>query len=290
MFENFKTVLLLGSLTGILIVIGGIIGSIFHLASLGIIIGFVLAVGMNFISYFYSDSITLSAYNAKIVTPEEAPVLHEIVIELANNAGIKKPKVAIIPSYEPNAFATGRNEDHAVVAATSGILNLLTHDEIKGVLAHEIGHIKNRDILISSVAATVAGMITMVADLGRYAVFFADDEDGGGAIASILVAIIAPIAASIIQLAISRSREYKADATGAMITSNPLALADALRKIESGIIDQPMDAKPTDAHMFIINPFEGAGQKLLNLFSTHPSTEDRIKRLEKMSVTGEYDI
>ncbi len=288
MLDTLKTVILLGFLTAVLIVVCGVIGSIFHLGSLGILIGFIIAIIMNFISYFYSDKIALSAYNAQIVSEQDAPNLHQIVTELSNNAGIKKPKIAIIRSNDPNAFATGRNQDNATVAVTTGILNLLNEEELKGVLSHELGHVKNHDILISSVAATVAGMIVTVASFGRF-IMFSDEDDMGSIISSILISIIGPIAATIIQLAISRSREYEADATGARICSNPLALANALRKIEIGVENEPMlDARSTDAHMFIINPFGDMGSKLETLFSTHPSTAERIRRLEEMSSNGNY--
>ncbi|MCD7781798.1 MAG: zinc metalloprotease HtpX [Methanosphaera sp.] len=290
MYENLKTAVLLGFMSAVLIVVCGIIGNVIGIGSLGILIGLVLAIIMNFISYFYSDSIALSSYKAKIVSEQESPNLHRIIGELSTNAGIKKPRVAIIPSNDPNAFATGRNEDHAVVAVTSGLLNMLDEQELRGVLSHELGHIKNKDILISSVAATIAGMITAIANWGSYAFIFADDEENmGSIIGAILVSIIGPIAAAIIQMSISRSREYKADATGAQICGNPLALASALRKIEFGTIQNPMtDAKTTDAHMFIMNPFGNRGSKMANLFSTHPSTADRIQRLEEMSKTNNY--
>ena len=244
---------------------------------------------MNFVSYFYSDKLALSSYNARIVSEQEAPNLHRIIGELSNQAGIKKPRVAIIESGTPNAFATGRNQDHAAVAVTTALLQILNEDELRGVLSHELGHIKNRDILISSVAATLAGMIVAIADWGRYAVFFATDDDAGSIVGSLLIAILGPIAATLIQLSISRSREYKADATGAQICGNPHALAEALRKLEFANINMPMtDAKSTDAHMFIINPLSNIGGTLQKLFSTHPSTADRIKRLEEMAVSQQY--
>lgn len=285
MFENFKTAILLGLMSAILIVLFGFIGQLLHFGRLGIFIGFGAAIVMNFVSYFYSDKIALSSYNARIVTEQEAPNLHRIVGDLANRAGIKKPRIAVIESADPNAFATGRNQSHAAVAVTTGILNLLDENELRGVLSHELGHIRNKDILISSVAAVVAGMIVFVADLGRYAVFFSSDNDGAmDLVASLLMMILGPLAATIIQLAISRSREYKADATGAEICGDPLALASALRKLEFGVQQHPMNnARNTDAHMFIINPFGNAANKLKNLFSTHPSTSDRIRRLEEIA-------
>lgn len=285
MFENLKTVILLGFMSAILIIIFGYIGNLFNLGGFGILIGFIFAVGMNFVSYFYSDKIALSSYNAKIVSEQEAPNLHRIVSDLANSAGIKKPRIAVIQSNDPNAFATGRNQNHAVVAVTTGILQLLDEDELRGVISHEMGHIRNKDILISSVAATIAGMIVAIASWGRYAVFFANNDDGMvDVLGSLLLAILGPIAATIIQLAISRSREFKADATGAEICGNPLALASALRKLEFGTTQHPMtNAKTTDAHMFIVNPFGNASNKLKNLFSTHPETSERIRRLEDMA-------
>ena len=289
MLENLKTALLLGIMSAILVVVCGAIGSIFSLGSFGIFIGFIFAIIMNFVSYFYSDKIALSSYNARIVSEQEAPNLHRIIGELSNQAGIKKPRVAIIESNTPNAFATGRNQSHAAVAVTTALLQILNEDELRGVLSHELGHIKNRDILISSVAATLAGMIVAIADWGRYAVFFATDDDAGSILGSLLIAILGPIAATLIQLSISRSREYKADATGAQICGNPHALAEALRKLEFANINMPMtDAKSTDAHMFIINPLTNIGGALQKLFSTHPSTADRIKRLEEMAVSQQY--
>lgn len=285
MFEGLKTVILLGFMTALLIVICSYVGALFHFGRLGIIIGLVLAIVMNITSYFYSDKIALSSYGAKIVTKEEAPNLHRIVEELANSAGILKPRIAVIQSDDPNAFATGRNQSHAVVAVTTGILNLLDEDELRGVISHEMGHIKNKDILISSVAAIVAGMIVAIASMGRFAVLFTDEDNGlGGVIAALLMMVLGPLAATIIQLAISRSREFKADATGAEICGNPMALASALRKLEFGVTQHPMEnAKDTDAHMFIINPFGNASNKLKNLFSTHPETSERIRRLEEMA-------
>ncbi len=285
MFENLKTVILLGFLSAVLIIICMFIGNILNLGRLGIIIGLLLSIGMNISSYFYSDKIALRSYNAKIVSEQESPNLHRIVGELANRAGIKKPRIAVIQSRDPNAFATGRNQNHAVVAVTTGILELLNEEELKGVISHEMGHIRNKDILISSVAATVAGMIVALASWGRYAVIFANTQDRGmDVFGTILLSILGPVAATIVQLAISRSREFKADATGAEICGNPLALASALRKLEFGTKQHPMNnAKSTDAHMFIVNPFGNASNKLKNLFSTHPETSERIRRLEDMA-------
>ncbi len=285
MFENLKTVILLGFMSAILVIIFGFIGSLFNLGRFGILIGVLSAVVMNFVSYFYSDKIALSSYNAKIVTPEESPNLHRIIADLANSAGITKPRVAIIRSDVPNAFATGRNQNHAAIAVTTGILQLLNEDELRGVLSHEMGHIKNRDILISSVVATIAGMIVAIASWSRYLFIFSNDDNGlFEIIGAILLAVLGPVSATIIQLSISRAREFRADATGAEICGNPLALASALRKLEFGVSQNPMqNAKNTDAHMFIINPFGNAGKKLSNLFSTHPETSERIRRLEEMA-------
>ena len=285
MLENLKTVILLGFMSAILVIIFGFIGSLFNLGRFGILIGVLFAIGMNFVSYFYSDKIALKSYNAQIVSEQESPNLHRIVEDLANSAGIKKPRIAIIRSNDPNAFATGRNQNHAVVAVTTGILQLLNEDELRGVISHEMGHIRNKDILISSVAATIAGMIVAVANWGRYAFIFANNDDGAmDIIGSILLAILGPLAATIIQLSISRAREFKADATGAEICGNPLALASALRKLEFGTTQHPMtNAKETDAHMFIMNPFGNATNKIKNLFSTHPETSERIRRLEDMA-------
>ena len=284
MLESLKTVILLGFMSAILIIICGFIGNLFNISGLGIMIGLLLAIIMNFTSYFYSDKIALSSYNAKIVSEQESPNLHRIVGDLANKAGIKKPRVAIIQSRDPNAFATGRNQNHAVVAVTTGILELLNEEELRGVISHEMGHIRNKDILISSVAATIAGMIVAIASWGRYAFLFANNKEGMDVLGSLLLAFLGPVAASIIQLAISRSREFKADATGAEICGNPLALASALRKLEFGTTQNPMkNAKSTDAHMFIVNPFGNTTNKLKNLFSTHPETSERIRRLEEMA-------
>lgn len=284
MLESLKTVILLGFMSAILIIICGFIGSMFNLRGFGIILGLLFAIIMNFTSYFYSDKIALRSYNAKIVSEQEAPNLHRIITDLANRAGIKKPRIAVIQSRDPNAFATGRNQNHAVVAVTTGILDLLNEEELRGVISHEMGHIRNKDILISSVAATIAGMIVALASWGRFAFVFADSRNGNEVFGSLLLAILGPIAATIIQLAISRSREFKADATGAEICGNPLALASALRKLEFGTTQHPMtNAKSTDAHMFIVNPFGNAANKLKNLFSTHPETSERIRRLEDMA-------
>ena len=279
MENRIKTVLLLAGMTAFLIVIGRLIGG-----RSGMYLAFILALGMNFFSYWFSDKIVLKMYGAQEVTPADAPQLHQIVEELAREAGIPKPKVYIIPDDSPNAFATGRNPDHAAVAATEGIMRLLTPMELKGVLAHEIGHVRNRDILISSIAATMAGAIMILADMARFGAIFGvgsrDNEEGPGIIGILVMSIIAPIAAMLIQMAISRSREYLADETGAHLAHNPESLARALEKLSMGVQQVPMDASPATAHMFIVNPLTGSG--LMNLFSTHPPLEERVALLRAM--------
>ncbi len=272
-----RTALLLGALTGILLAIGAIIGG-----PAGVIVAFLFAALMNFTAYWYSDKIVLAMYGAKEVSPAEAPRLHRIVDRVAMSAGIPKPKVYIIPTETPNAFATGRDPNHAAVAVTQGILRLLDDDELEGVIGHEIAHIKNRDTLVSTVAATIAGAISMLAYMAQWAVLFsARDRDKAEVVGALLMAIIAPIIATIIQLAISRTREFMADETGAKITHKPLALASALRKLEYAVRQIPMDANPATSHMFIVNPL--SGRTIIKLFSTHPPTEERIRRLEKLA-------
>jgi heat shock protein HtpX len=279
MENRIKTVLLLAGMTAFLIVIGKLLGG-----RTGMYLAFILALGMNFFSYWFSDKIVLKMYGAQEVTPADAPQLHQIVEELAREAGIPKPKVYIIPDDSPNAFATGRNPEHAAVAATEGIMRLLTPVELKGVLAHEIGHVRNRDILISTIAATMAGAIMILADMARFGAIFGlggrDNEEGPGIIGILVMSIIAPIAAMLIQMAISRSREYLADETGAQLAHNPESLARALEKLSLGVQRAPMDASPATAHMFIVNPLTGS--TLMNLFSTHPPLEERVARLRAM--------
>ncbi len=280
--SKLKTYLLLALLTILLVVIGDLIGG-----KSGMTIALVMAGVMNFVSYWWSDKIVLAMYRAKEVSPQEAPELHRIVAELAHAAGIPKPRVYIIPTDHPNAFATGRGPGHAAVAVTTGILNLLTERELRGVLSHELSHIKNRDVLIMTVAATIAGAITYLAYMARWAAIFGgfggDDEDrGGNLLVILLISILAPLAAMIVQLAISRSREYLADATGAKISRDPLALASALKKLTYGAARRPLQsANPATAHLFIVTPFRGGG--IASLFSTHPPIEDRIRRLEEMA-------
>jgi heat shock protein HtpX len=278
MENRVKTVLLLTGLTLFLIFMGKLLGG-----RQGMYIAFVLALAMNFFSYWFSDKLVLRMYGAQEVSPGEAPQLHQIVDELAREAGIPKPKVYIIPDESPNAFATGRNPEHAAVAATEGIMRLLTPTELKGVLAHEISHVRNRDILISTIAATLAGAIMILANMAKWGAIFGmgrDDEEGPGIIGILVMAIIAPIAAMLIQMAISRSREYLADETGAHLSHNPESLARALEKLSLGVERAPMDASPATAHMFIVNPL--TGRSLMNLFSTHPPIEERVARLRAM--------
>ncbi|MDY6952999.1 MAG: zinc metalloprotease HtpX [Thermodesulfobacteriota bacterium] len=277
MGNTVKTALLLGALTGLVMFIGRYLGG-----NQGMVIAFIFAIMMNFGAYWFSDKIVLRIYRARPVSEAEAPDLHRVVGQLARQAGLPMPKICIMPSESPNAFATGRNPEHAVVAVTQGILRLLDENELKGVLAHELAHVKHRDILIGSVAATLAGAIMMVASMARWAALFGglgsrDDDDGGGAIGLIAMSILAPMAAMLIQMAISRSREYAADAAGASFSGSPRGLASALKKIASSSKRVPMQAEPATAHMFIMNPL--SGKSLMNLFSTHPPVEKRIERL-----------
>ena len=246
----------------------------------GMIIAFLFAVALNFGSYWFSDKIVLKMYKAREVQRAEAPELYDMVDRLRTNAQLPMPRVYVIPSDQPNAFATGRNPQHAAVAVTNGITRLLDRSELEGVLAHELAHIKNRDILTSTIAATVAAAITMIA---RFGFLFGGDRDRGGAVAQIAMLILAPIAAMLIQMAISRSREFAAARDGAAICGNPMALAGALARLEKGVERSPMDANPSTAHMFIINPFSGAMSGLRTLFSTHPPTEQRIERLHALA-------
>ena len=272
----FKTMLLLGIMTSLIVWIGGLFGGM-H----GMILAFILAMGMNFFSYWYSDKIVLRMYKAKEVTPQQNPDIYQMVSQIAGSANLPVPKIYIIPENAPNAFATGRNPEHAVVAVTEGLLNLMDRNEIMGVIAHEMAHIKNRDILIGSIAATMAGAIMIIAGMARWTAFLgggSDDDEGGlGIIGLIAMSIIAPLAAMLVQMAISRSREYLADATGASFTNQPEGLADALEKLGSYSKKLPMHSEPGTAHMFIVNPLSGGG--LTSLFSTHPPLEARIARL-----------
>jgi heat shock protein HtpX len=277
---NFlKTTVLLAAMTGLLIVIGDYFGG-----QRGMVIAFLIAAVMNFVSYFFSDKIALAMYSAQPVSQQDLPRLYAIVERLTQKMGYPMPKLFVIPTDSPNAFATGRNPSHASVAVTRGILSLLDEEELEGVLAHELGHVRNRDILISSVAATIAGAITMLARMGYYASLFGgyssrDDDRGGrgGALGSLLMLFLAPIAATLIQLAVSRSREYGADETGAHVTGNPYALARALQKLDAYSKRRPMMATPSTAHLFIVQPL--AGVDFASLFSTHPPIAKRIERL-----------
>jgi len=246
----------------------------------GLIIAFFFAAGMNFFSYWYSDKIVLRMYNAREATSGQAPELYGLVHNLANRAGLPTPRVYIIPKDSPNAFATGRNPENAVIAVTEGLLKIMNHDELAGVLGHELAHVNNRDILIGSIAATMAGAIMMLASIARWSAIFgvgSDDNEGMGGFGLIIMSILAPIAAVLIQTAISRSREYMADASGARFAQNNEGLASALEKLGSYSGKRPMDANPSTAHMFIVNPL--SGQKMTRLFSTHPPLNDRIARL-----------
>jgi heat shock protein HtpX len=281
MTNVLRTTVLLAALTALFLVIGGAIGG-----NQGLFIAFVFALLMNFASYWFSDKIVLSMYGAREVSLNEAPDLYRLVQRLAQRAGIPMPRVYIIPSDAPNAFATGRNPQHGAVAVTEGILRMLDTDELAGVLAHELGHIRNRDTLIMTVAATLAGAITMLAHMAQWGAIFGfgrrDEEDsgGGGMLSLLFMAILAPIAATLIQLAISRSREYFADSTGAAVAGSPSGLARALEKLHYASQRLPMDAYPATAHLFIVNPLTGGS--LLNLFSTHPPIEERIRRLRRI--------
>ncbi|HHI97722.1 MAG TPA: zinc metalloprotease HtpX [Thermodesulfatator atlanticus] len=282
--NTLKTFLLLAALTALFLVIGQAFGG-----RTGLIIALVLAGALNFFAYWYSDKLALKMAGARPVSPAEAPELHQIVAKLAAQAGIPKPKVYVIPTETPNAFATGRNPENAAVAVTAGLMHLLDWDELEGVLAHEIAHIKNRDILVSTIAAVLAGAIAYLADMAQWSLFFGgifggnDEEDHNplSYVGLILMIILAPLAAMLIQLAISRSREYLADATGAKICRCPLSLARALEKLEAWNRKLPMQVNPAQAQMFIVNPLKGRG--LAHLFSTHPPIEDRIRRLVEMA-------
>ena len=283
MTSQIKTAMLLALLTGIIIFLGGAMGG-----KTGILIAFVLALVMNVGSYWYSDKIVLTMYRAREVEPHEAPLLHSMVEELAAKAGIPKPRVCIMPEQAPNAFATGRDPEHGVVAVTDGIMRILSPEELKGVLAHEIGHIANRDILIQTVAGVLGSVIVSIANMMQWAAIFgigrsSDDEEGSASpLVAIVLAIVAPIAASLIQFAISRSREYLADDAGAQLCGNPLYLAGALHKLSTWSQQVPMQSGDmATAHLFIVSPLSGGG--ITSLFSTHPPMEERIARLRAMA-------
>ena len=279
MSNIFKTAILLAALTALLILIGGALGG-----QEGMIVAFVFALAMNFASYWFSDKLVLAMYGAKPIEEAEAPGLYRVVRTLATRAGIPMPRVYLIGSETPNAFATGRNPEHAAVAVTNGTLRMLDEQELEGVLAHELAHVKNRDVLIATIAATLAGAITYLAHMAQWAAIFGgrrDDEDEGGSVfGAILMAILAPIAAMLIQLAVSRAREYQADATGARLAGQTWGLANALQKLHTASQVVPMQASPATAHLFIVNPLSGGSW--VTLFSTHPPIEERIARLRSM--------
>jgi heat shock protein HtpX len=277
MGNTFKTAFLLTALTLFMLFVGQAFGG-----QRGMVIALVIAVATNFISYFFSDKIALAMYRAKPVTRDQLPRVYDIVERLTQRAGIPMPKLYVIPTDSPNAFATGRNPKHASVAVTEGVLNLLTDDELEGVIAHELSHVRNRDILISSIAATLAGAITFLARMFAWGAMFGgfggnDRDREGGGFGALLMLILAPIAAMLIQLAISRSREYQADESGAHLAGNPYGLASALKKLDAYSRRVPMAATPTTAHMFIIQPL--LGMNFGNLFSTHPPIAKRIEKL-----------
>ena len=275
-----RTTLLLGALTGLLMVFGQVLGG-----SQGVTIALIFAIVMNFGAYWFSDKIVLRMYGAREVTEAEAPKLHRIVHNLALGARIPMPKVYIIPGESPNAFATGRNPQNAAVAVTEGLMRMMDERELTGVLAHELSHVQNRDILISTIAATIAGAIVYIANMAQWAAIFGgfrrDDNEGSSGLSLLFMAILAPLAAGIIQMAISRTREFAADETGARMCGDPMALASALRKLGFASQRLAMDASPQTAHMFIVNPLTAGG--IAKLFSTHPPLEERIARLEAMA-------
>lgn len=280
--NTMKTFLLMGVLTLMLVFAGGLAGG-----KTGMTIALIMAFGMNFFSYWFSDKIVLKMYGAQPVTEAEAPELYGMVRRLAQRAQLPMPKVAIINEDQPNAFATGRNPEHGTVAVTTGIMRILSREELEGVLAHELTHIKNRDILVGTIAAAIAGAISYLAQMAQFAMIFGgrhDDDEGGSPIGAIVMMIVGPIAAMLVQMAISRSREYGADAGGAEICGNPLYLANALNKLQMASQQIPMQANPATAHMFIVNPLSGGA--LMNLFSTHPPMEERIARLKAMRIGG----
>jgi heat shock protein HtpX len=276
-----KTMFLMVTLTLMLVAIGNLLGG-----KSGMTIALVIAFGMNFISYWFSDKIVLKMYSAREVSETQAPELYSMTRELSYAAGLPMPKVYLMEQDQPNAFATGRNPEHGAIAVTTGIMKILTREELKGVLAHELAHIKHRDILVATIAATIAGAISYLAQMAQWTMFFGgrdDEREGGSPLAAIVMMIVAPIAALLIQMAISRSREYGADAGGAQIAGNPGYLASALRKLDGASRRIPMNANPATAHMFIVSPLSGG--KFLKLFSTHPPMEERIARLEQMGAS-----
>ena len=279
--NNIKTLVLLMTLTLILVWAGGAMAG-----KQGMTIALIFALAMNFFAYWFSDKIVLKMYKAREVNESEAPDLYNIVRMLSQKAEMPMPKVYMIDEEQPNAFATGRNPKHAAVAVTTGIMRILSREELQGVIGHELAHVRNRDILISTIAATIAGAISYLAQMAQWAMIFGgnrgDDEEGGSPVAAFVMMIVGPIAAMIVQMAISRSREYAADKGGAEIAGNPRYLAGALRKLHTASQKIHMDANPSTSHMFIVNPLSGGG--ILKLFSTHPPIEERIARLESMGL------
>ena len=279
----FKTVILMALMTGLLVAVGGAVGG-----SYGAMIMLVISIGMNFGSYWFSDSIILKSYDAREISEADSPQLYGIVQKLAQNADLPMPRVYVIDTEIPNAFATGRNPDHAAVAVTTGLMKALDYNEVSGVLGHELAHVKHRDILIGTIAASMAGVVSMIANIVQWGAIFgtrSNDDDNGGMLGFLATVIVAPIAATLIQLAVSRSREYDADKTGGEICGNPMYLANALEKIEfyaQRYAPMPQAGTAT-AHMFIINPLENSKKALKNLFSTHPSTDDRIAHLREQA-------
>lgn len=275
--NGLKTMALMVTLTLMLVFIGGLLGG-----KTGMTFALIMAFGMNFLTYWFSDKIVLRMYRAQVVSEAEAPELYGIVRRLAHRAGLPMPRVCIMNEDQPNAFATGRNPNHGTVAVTTGIMRILSREELEGVIAHELAHIKNRDILVSTVAATIAGAISYLAQMAQWAMIFGgrghDDEEGSNPIAALVMMIVGPIAAMLVQMAISRAREYGADEGGAEIAGNPLHLAGALKKLHMASQRVHMDANPATSHLFIVNPLSGGG--ILKLFSTHPPIEERIARLE----------
>jgi heat shock protein HtpX len=279
-----RTALLIGVLTGLLMVVGFAIGFIVGNITLILTIAFVIAIALNISMYWYADKWVLKIYKAKLVSEAEEPELYDIVGRLAANAKLPKPKIAIVPNETPNAFATGRNPSHAVVAVTQGAKNLLNKEQLEGVLGHEMAHLKNNDMLVGTMAAMIAGVIAYVGLIGRYSLFFGGgkNRDGGASILALVALILVPFAAMIVRLSISRTREYGADEDGAKISGKPQALASALRTLDSAAKNRPMTTgNPATSHMFIVNPFRGAN--VVELFSTHPLTEKRVQRLEAMA-------
>lgn len=281
--NNLKALALMSGLSVLLVLLGNAVGG-----KNGAMLFFIISLGMNFFSYYYSDKLVIKMTGSREVNEHDAPQIHAMIRKLAGRAGIPMPKVYVTPSHQPNAFATGRNPENSAIAVTEGLLKMLDQDEVEGVIAHEIAHIKNRDILIGTIAASLAGAISMIASVAQWGAMFgglggnSDDEDGGSFIGTIVMAIVAPIAAMIIQMAISRSREYLADETGARLAGKPEGLSRALLKLEAASRNTPMDVNPAAAHMFIVNPLSGLS--LAGLFSTHPPIAERVNKLNMMSV------